>query len=50
MQIENNKLICGYADAYIKLWDLRTGKCHRNLYGHTVRSPLVLREEREVEE
>lgn len=35
LQVENSKLVCGYADNYIRLWDLRTGKCHRHLYGHS---------------
>lgn len=37
MQIDGNRMICGYMDGYIKMFDLRTGRCHRNLYSHVVR-------------
>lgn len=39
MQIDGNKMLSGCTDGYIKLWDLRTGKCHRNMYGHPVKCP-----------
>ncbi|KAI8816995.1 WD40-repeat-containing domain protein [Fimicolochytrium jonesii] len=35
LQFWRHALAAGYGDGVIRLWDLRTGKCHRELHGHT---------------
>ncbi|KAJ3009881.1 Mitochondrial fission protein, partial [Thoreauomyces humboldtii] len=35
VQFWRHALAAGYGDGVVRLWDLRTGKCHRELTGHT---------------
>ncbi|KAJ3162907.1 Mitochondrial fission protein [Geranomyces variabilis] len=35
LQFWRHALAAGYGDGIVRLWDLRTGKCHRELSGHT---------------
>lgn len=34
LQFWHHALAAGYGDGVVRLWDLRTGKCHRELPGH----------------
>ncbi|KAJ3181347.1 Mitochondrial fission protein [Gaertneriomyces sp. JEL0708] len=34
LQFWQHALAAGYGDGVVRLWDLRTGKCHRELAGH----------------
>ncbi|KND04708.1 uncharacterized protein SPPG_00417 [Spizellomyces punctatus DAOM BR117] len=34
LQFWHHALAAGYGDGVVRLWDLRTGKCHRELAGH----------------